>query len=269
MPRSTQRLARLAAERRLFTPGPRGPLSICLVYPNAYPVGMANLGFQAVLRILNDDAHVTVDRAFLPEGPRDEWPRPLRSFESDRPLGDFDVLAFSISFETDYLHVLDVLALAGLPLRRAARGSSAPLVVAGGPATFLNPEPLAEFVDLFLIGEAEEMLPEFLARAAAGAPGRDALLDRTEDVAGAYRPDRFHPRYAADGTLAALDYDGPFTPRVVRRYLARLDRCDTTSEILSPKNLIRRTAARALSRSYGRLPNVSHAAMMRAISSAV
>jgi radical SAM superfamily enzyme YgiQ (UPF0313 family) len=235
MPRSTHRLTRLAAERRLFTPGPRGPLSICLVYPNSYPVGMANLGFQAVLRILNDDAHVMVERAFLPEVPRSEWSRPIRSFEGDRPLGDFDVLAFSISFETDYLHVLDVLALAGLPLRRSARGSSAPLVVAGGPATFLNPEPLAEFVDLFLIGEAEEMLPEFLTRAAAGAPGRDALLDRTEDVAGAYRPDRFHPRYAADGTLAALDYDGPFTPRVVRRYLARLDQRDTTSEILSPE----------------------------------
>jgi radical SAM superfamily enzyme YgiQ (UPF0313 family) len=235
MPRNTHRLARLAAERRLFTPGPRGPLSICLVYPNTYPVGMANLGFQAVLRILNDDAHVTVERAFLPEGPPSDWPRPLRSLESDRPLGDFDVLAFSISFETDYLHVLDVLALAGLPLRRTARGPSAPLVLAGGPATFLNPEPLAEFVDLFLIGEAEEMLPEFLARATAGAPGRDALLERTEDVAGAYRPDRFRPRYAADGTLAAVDYDGPFAPRVVRRYLDRLDRCDTTSEILSPE----------------------------------
>jgi radical SAM superfamily enzyme YgiQ (UPF0313 family) len=229
------RFARLTAERRLFPPGPRGTLSVCLVYPNTYPVGMANLGFQAVLRILNDDPHVTVERAFLPEGPRASWPHPLRSFESDRPLGDFDVLAFSVSFETDYLHVLDVLALAGLRLRRAARGPSAPLVLAGGPATFLNPEPLAEFVDLFLIGEAEEMLPEFLARAAAGGPARDALLERTEDVAGAYRPDRFHPRYGADGTLAAVDYAGPFTPRVVRRYLARLDRRDTTSEILSPE----------------------------------
>ena len=139
---------------------------------------------------LAPDPVCLVERAFLPEGPRSEWSRPIRSFEGDRPLGDFDVLAFSISFETDYLYVLDVLALAGLPLRRSARGSSAPLVAAGGPATFLNPGPLAEFVDLFLIGEAEEMLPEFLARAAAGAPGRDALLDRTEDVAGAYRPDR-------------------------------------------------------------------------------
>ena len=184
---------------------------------------MANLGFQAVLRILNDDPRVTVERAFLPDGPRPGWPRTLRTFESDRPLGDFDVLAFSISFETDYLHVLDILALAGLPLRREARGRAAPLVLAGGPAIFLNPEPIAEFVDLFLIGEAEEMLPEFLARAAAGAPGRAGLLECTEDVVGAYRPDRYRPRYGADGALAAFDYDGPFAPRVVRRYLARLD----------------------------------------------
>src|SRR5215468_10401781 len=235
MHRPADRLARLAAERRLFAPGPRGPLAVCLVYPNTYAVGMGNLGFQAVLRILSDDPHVTVDRAFLPDGPRTQWPRTLRALESDRPVGDFDVVAFSISFETDYLHVLDVLALAGLPLRRDARGPGAPLVVAGGPATFLNPEPLAEFVDLFLIGEAEEMLPEFLARAAAGAPGRDALLERTEDVAGAYRPDRFRPRYGADGSLAGVDYEGPFEPRVVRRYLARLDESETASQILSPE----------------------------------
>src|SRR4029453_2832415 len=93
-PRTPDRLARLAAERRLFVAGPRGPLSVCLVYPNTYAVGMANLGFQAVLRILNDDPHVTVERAFLPESPAASWPRPLRSFESERPLGDFDVLAF-------------------------------------------------------------------------------------------------------------------------------------------------------------------------------
>jgi radical SAM superfamily enzyme YgiQ (UPF0313 family) len=235
MHRLPNRLARLAAERRLLAPGPRGPLSVCLVYPNSYAVGMANLGFQAVFRILSDDPRVTVDRAFLPDGSRSEWPRTLRAFESDRPLGDFDVIALSISFETDYLHVLDILALAGLPLRRAVRPAMAPLVLAGGPATFLNPEPLAEFVDLFLIGEAEEMLPEFLARAAAGAPGRDALLERTEDVAGAYRPDRFRPRYGDDGSLAAVDYEGPFEPRVVRRYLARLDESETASQILSPE----------------------------------
>src|SRR5439155_234781 len=105
-------------EPRLFRAGPNGPLSVCLVHPNTYAVGMANLGFQAVLRLLAEDPRVTADRAFLPDGPRAEWPRTLRSLEQDRPLGDFDVVAFSLSFEADYVHVLDCLALAGIPLGR-------------------------------------------------------------------------------------------------------------------------------------------------------
>ncbi|MFN8544763.1 MAG: radical SAM protein [Candidatus Binatia bacterium] len=234
MPRPNEdRARRLAEERRRFASGPRGPLRVCLVYPNTYPVGMANLGFQAVLRLLATDPRVTVDRAFLPDGPRERWARPLRSLEEDRPLGDFDVLAFSLSFETDYLHVLDCLALAGLPLRRVARGVAGPLVLAGGPATFLNPEPLAEFVDLFLVGEAEEMLGEFLDRALDGPVHRDGLLDRGETVRGAYRPDRYTPRYDAAGDLAAFDYHGPGPGRVERRYVADLDRVATESAILA------------------------------------
>src|SRR5438477_5461517 len=199
---------RLARERRLFAAGPSGPLSVCLVYPNTYPVGMANLGFQAVLRLLAQDPRVTCERAFLPDGPRAEWPRTLRSLEHDRPVRDFDVVAFSISFEADYVHVLDCLALAGIPLWRSER-TAGPLVVAGGPATFLNPEPVAEFVDLFLIGEAEEMLGEFLARATTGPLGRDGILERSEEVRGAYRPDRYTPEYDGARDLVAFHYHGP------------------------------------------------------------
>jgi radical SAM superfamily enzyme YgiQ (UPF0313 family) len=233
--RATDRASRLAAERRLFTPGPSGPLSICLVYPSTYPVGMANLGFQAVYRLLATDPRVTVDRAFLPDGPRAGWPRVLRSFEQDRPVADFDVVAFSISFEADYVHVLDCLALAGLPLYRTERRADAPLVLAGGPATFLNPEPLAEFADLFLIGEAEEMVPEFLERAAAAGEGRAALLAAADGVVGAYRPDRYTPRYDDAGRLAAFAFDGPGDGRVVRRYVARLDGFATRTEVLAPE----------------------------------
>src|SRR5262245_56170697 len=113
--------SRLEAERRLHAAGPQGPLAVCLVYPNTYPVAMANLGFQAVPRLLDGDPRVGCDRAFLPDGPRDGWPRTLRSFEHDRALRDFDVLAFSISLETDYVHVLDCLARAGIPCRRGER----------------------------------------------------------------------------------------------------------------------------------------------------
>ena len=227
---------RRAAERRLFRAGPSGPLSVCLVYPNTYAVGMANLGFQAVLRILAEDPRVTADRAFLPDGPRAEWPRTLRSLELDRPLGDFDVVAFSLSFEADYVHVLDCLALAGIPRWRRERGADAPLVIAGGPATFLNPEPLAEFVDLFLIGEAEEMLGEFLARATAGPPSREGILERSE-VRGAYRPDRYTPEYDAAGDLVAFSHRGPGGGRVERRFVADLDGFDTNSAMLTRESV--------------------------------
>ena len=149
-------------------------------------------------------------------------------------MADFDVLAFSISFETDYVHVLACLALAGLALRSDDRDGRAPLVLAGGPATFLNPEPIAPFVDLFLIGEAEPMLPAFLAAICDGARDRDARLEAAEAVAGAYRPNRHRPVYGADDRLARVDYDGPSTARVTRQYAPSLDAFETKSEVLTP-----------------------------------
>ena len=219
----------------MFAAGVNGALSVCLVYPNTSPVAMGNLGFQAVYRLFAQDPRVTVDRAYLPDGARGEWPKTLRSLEQDRPVGTFDVVAFSISFETDYVHVLDCLALAGLPLRRAARRGDAPLVLAGGPATFLNPEPLAEFVDLFLIGEAEEMLREYLARAVEAGSGRDALREAADGIGGAYRPDRWTPRWGDDGRLVAFEHTGPGPGRVVRRDVEDLDAFATRTEILTPE----------------------------------
>ena len=205
-------------------PNPAPELSVCLAYPNTYRVGMANLGFQAIYGILVA-AGVGVERAFLPdEGPRGR----VRSLEGGRSLSSFDVLAFSISFETDYVHVLDMLAAAGLALRRDERGARDPLVVAGGPATFLNPEPLADFVDLFLIGEGEEMVPEWLA-ALAGAPGggepRERWLEASATVAGAYVPGARESSPTA-GSVPAL---------VKRRYVQRLDDFPVSSRILAPE----------------------------------
>jgi radical SAM superfamily enzyme YgiQ (UPF0313 family) len=226
---------RLAAERRLFTSQRNGPLSVCLVYPNRYAVGMANLGYQAVFRLLSQDPRVSCDRAFLPDAARSEWPRTLRSLEQKRAVRDFDIVAFSLSFESDYIHVLDCLALAGIPLWRRERRRPAPLVLAGGPATFLNPEPLAEFVDLFLIGEAEEMLGEFLAGAADGPFDRDRALACATDVRGAYRPDLYTPEYDTKGDLLGVAYHGPGRGRVERRFVAELDTFDTNSEVLAPE----------------------------------
>ncbi len=215
--------ARFAAELRLGATAPLvADLSICLAYPNVYPVAMANLGFQAVVDLLARH-RVAVDRAFLPDA--DPGLRVL-SFERELPLDAFPILAFSISFEADYVHVLDMLAAAGLPLRAADRDARHPLIVAGGPATFLNPEPLAPFVDLFLIGEAEEMVPEWLVvlRQAGGAEaGRDALLEASASVEGAYAPALHRPE--------GLGLENGF--RVRRRWIGRLDDHPTQTRILT------------------------------------
>ena len=160
-------LERIAREKVLYARQPGGDISVCVIYPNTYRLGMANLGFQAVFHIFESDPSVAADRAFLPDADEREAFRDgaerLVSFERGRPLSDFDIVAFSISFETDYLNVLSVLRMAGIPARRADRvGRNFPLIIAGGSAVFLNPEPIADFIDLFLIGEGEEMVPEFI-----------------------------------------------------------------------------------------------------------
>src|SRR5882724_5414135 len=149
----------LSRERTLFTPARGGHTSVCLAYPNRYALGMGNLGFQAVYRIAATTPGHWCERAFLPEaaGVR------LRTLESQRPVEEFDIVALSISFETDYLNVPAMIEGAGLPLWSRERDGRHPLVIAGGSAVFLNPEPIADFIDVILVGEAEEMLPEFFA----------------------------------------------------------------------------------------------------------
>ena len=232
---------RLALEKVLYQRHPGGEISVCVVYPNIYRLGMANLGFQAVYHIFDSHPSVDAERAFLPDPDEREAMREgkarLLSFERGRPLSDFDVLAFSVSFETDYLNILGALRMAGIPLRRSERaGRNYPLIIAGGSAIFLNPEPVAGFIDLFLIGEGEEMVPEFLARFLQTRREADHLA-KLAGVDGAYLPDYFHPAYGADGTLAAVDYSGPGKPIVTRRLIHDLNRFSTTSLILTDESV--------------------------------
>ena len=114
---------RLAQEKRLFEANTEGEIPICLIYPNRYPVGMANLGFQAAYKIIAQDLRCRCERAFLPDPDEAEAlsraKTPLASLETQRPLPDFELLAFSLSFETDYIHILDILAAAHVPLLSA------------------------------------------------------------------------------------------------------------------------------------------------------
>jgi radical SAM superfamily enzyme YgiQ (UPF0313 family) len=226
---------RRAQERFLFTPSGGGDVSICLVYPNRYAVAMANLGFQSVFEILACHPRVHCERAFLLDD--DQAGAEVVSFESGRHLRDFEIVAFSISFETDYLNVVEILTRAGIPPLRAERGGG-PLLLCGGPATFLNPEPIADFFDLFLIGEGEEMIPEFLEQYVTTRDrngGREGVLDAVAEVGGVYRPDRYDVDYASDGTIASVAYRGPGSGVVTRRLVADLDRFTTASKVLAPE----------------------------------
>src|SRR5664279_29434 len=153
----------LSAETNLCSSGygRGGDLSICLVYPNVYRTGMGSLGFQTIYRLLAGSAGLQCERAFLPD--RDdlnEYRRsgsPLLSLESQRPLANFDIIAFSTSFEPDYLNIPTMLSLARIPLYAAERSQSNPLIIAGGAAFFINPEPVAELLDIICIGEGEDI----------------------------------------------------------------------------------------------------------------
>lgn len=235
---------RLAAEKHLFSANAGGEISACLIYPNRYAIGMSNLGFQAAYRILSQDPQYRCERAFLPDpdemGLLSRTRTPLAALESQRPLADFELLAFSLSFETDYLHILDILAAAHIPLLTAEREDHHPLVIAGGPATFLNPEPVADFIDLFLIGEGEEMIPEFLqyyADLRTKKLSRTYMLGLLSRIEGAYVPTQFSPEYDEQGHLAGLKYTGEGTPVVSRRLIQNLDTYPTTSQILTPETV--------------------------------
>ena len=143
-----------------------GKITVCLIYPNSYHVGMSNLGFQTLYRVLNAQDDVVCERAFLPD-PEDlhvyrKTQTSLFSLESQKPLSSFDILAFSISFENDFPNALTLLELARVPLESRLRHGGHPWVMGGGVALFLNPEPMSDFFDLFILGEAEEVIEEFL-----------------------------------------------------------------------------------------------------------
>ncbi len=235
---------RLAQEKKLFSASGAGEIPICLVYPNRYAVGMSNLGFQAAYKILAQDPRCRCERAFLPDPDEalvlQRTATPLASLESQRPLLDFELLAFSLSFETDYLHILDILAAAHVPLLARERAEHHPLVIAGGPATFLNPEPVADFIDLFLIGEGEEMIPEFLERYAQVRTAKLSRQDKLRALSGlegAYLSTLFTPCYDDQGHITRVDYSGEGEPRVTRRLIENLDAYPTSSQILTPETV--------------------------------
>ncbi len=214
----------------------QGRICIALVYPNTYGIGMTNLGFQAVYRLLNQRDDVVCERAFLaPKQGANPNDGVLRTLESGRAIAEFDIIAFSISFEADYLNLTAIVLQAGLPLRSAARGDPHPLVIAGGVACFLNPEPVAPFIDCFFIGEAEVVLPLFFQFYKPELDRRECLRRIAVSVPGIYVPDFYPVTYHADGSLRGIEPVPGLSERIMRVRPAALADCATCSSVLSPQ----------------------------------
>lgn len=211
----------------------RGRTTVALVYPNRYHVGMANLGLQSIYGLLNRREDVVCERVFLPEETAPAAGR-LTTLESGRPVAEADLIAFSISFESDYPHVLQLLERSGIPLRSGDRSEDHPLVVAGGVACFLNPEPISAFIDLFLIGEAEAILPRFLELFQAGGGRQELLLTLARELPGAYVPAFYEVSYTPEGTLAAFQPIRNVPSRIVRPIVRDLSGTVTCSAVVSP-----------------------------------
>ncbi|MEO8071232.1 MAG: radical SAM protein, partial [Acidobacteriota bacterium] len=198
-----------------------GKLRVALAFPNTYFVAMSNLGFQTLYRLLNAEPGIVCERVFLP--PKTELAAqvaagaPLLTLESQTPVGDFDVFAFSVSFEWDYTNVVTLLRLARMAPRAEQRTHHDPLVMIGGAVTFVNPEPLALFADVIAAGEGEMLVPSFM-RAYEGAADRADLLKRLAQERGFYIPSFYDVRYKPDGTIDAfVPREGTNAPAVVKK----------------------------------------------------
>jgi radical SAM superfamily enzyme YgiQ (UPF0313 family) len=183
-------------------------LDIALAYPNTYYIGMSNLGFQAVYQLFNSYAGVTCERVFIPDPDlTPELERSgsvLLSLESETAVSEFDVLAISVSFETDYLNIPKLLRLSKIPFRSSDRNEWHPLVVMGGAAAFLNPEPVADFVDVVCVGEGEVLAPT-LVRLINEAKTREDLLITLAHEPGFYVPSLYDITYNDDGSVKKLE----------------------------------------------------------------
>ena len=216
--------ARLAEEKGYVIKDWGGKLSIALIYPNTYRLGMSNLGFQAVYHLLNENSLVVAERAFLPEGQEMSLylrsGKPLLSLESQTPLYEFDLVAFSLSFENDYPNVLHILELAGIPLSAEERSDLKPLIMAGGVTTFLNPEPLSPFVDFFLLGEAEANLEAFLDLFMELnndiSSKKEIFIHLAENIPNFYAPLLYQAEYNKDGTLKTFIPAGEQVPEKIK-----------------------------------------------------
>ncbi|HMO82527.1 MAG TPA: radical SAM protein [Pyrinomonadaceae bacterium] len=225
--RIIERHQRKLASERGYVVKHGSALRIALCYPNTHSIGMANLGLHTMYELFNSIPDVTCERVFLPEFDElREYERsrtPLLSLETQRPVRDFDLVAFSISFETDYLNMARMLQLSGIPVWAKERGEDHPLVVMGGAASFLNPEPIADFTDIVAVGEGEVLAYQLIDAILENETKDEILLSLARIGRGFYVPSFYDVIYNDDGTI--FDYLPKFEgiPRRVGRALAAVN----------------------------------------------
>jgi radical SAM family uncharacterized protein len=205
-------------------------VKMVFAFPDLYEVGMSNQGLKILYESVNMHDNFLMERVFAPaadmEGEMRRIKLPLFSLESAKPVKEFDLIGFSLQYELSYTNVLNMLDLSGIPLYSFERSESDPLVIGGGPCTF-NPEPLAPFFDLFILGESEEALPELLGMYAAlkeSGSIRSEMLARFSEIEGVYVPEIYEPVYKEDGTLKSIEKLTDVLPeKVKKRTVAELD----------------------------------------------
>jgi radical SAM family uncharacterized protein len=213
-------------------------VSVALVYPNTYAVGMSNLGFQTIYSHLNRLPDVVCERVFLPDaGDVEELARTGEgpfSLESLRPLRDFHMIGFSVTYEGDYINVLRLLDLAGIPPRAAERRAQEPVVLMGGVCAFSNPEPMAPFMDLVVVGEGEELVSELVQAYRETGRDREEFLDAVAAIPGVYVPERYDVAYHPDATISAVVPRRGAPPIVAKRRLKNVNDFETIALVRTP-----------------------------------
>jgi radical SAM family uncharacterized protein len=200
------------------------PLKVALIYPDLYEIGMSNMALPILYELVNRREDALAERCFAPWPDMEKLMRengiPLFSLETRRPLKDFDIIGFSLGYELTYTNVLNMLDLAGIPVLATERNGSHPLVIAGGSCA-LNPETMADFIDLFVIGDGEEALPDLLDCYAGWKrdknASRDSLLRRAAAIPGIYVPSFYEVEYLPEGPVKNITPVIPEAPPVIKR----------------------------------------------------
>ncbi|MGI6199320.1 MAG: TIGR03960 family B12-binding radical SAM protein [Christensenellales bacterium] len=212
-------------------------VNFAFCFPDTYEVGMSHLGMKILYEIINDRPDAWCQRVFAPWVDMERAMRqagvPLYALESGIPLAEFDIVGFTLQYEMSYTNVLNMLDLAGIPVRSADRGADMPLVIAGGPCAF-NPEPLAPFIDLFVVGDGETVTGQLIELYQA-CPNRADFLRRACALQGVYVPAFYDVSYNVDGTVASIVPNVPEAPEmVVKAMEADLDHLPSAEHPVVP-----------------------------------